>query len=163
MSSQWVDANGDRWRFVAATKSWQKYVGGVWVTTTLPQEGLRKAVMAAPNVIVVETMGPPGLPGDEGIQGQEGPAGPVGDQGPQGDPGPGYNLYVQTVDPDLQNGITNTFELEQEADLTQSLQVFRNGILETPGTGYTATTTTVTLDTPPLPTDVVTIHYQKAQ
>ena len=160
MSSQWVDASGDRWRFVAVTKSWQKYIDGEWVTTALPQEGLRKVVMPPANVVVVETMGPPGLPGGPGSQGEEGPPGPPGEQG---DPGPGYNLYVQTVDPELQNGVTATFTLQHTADLTQSLQVFRNGILETPGTGYTATTTTVTLTTPPLPTDVVTIHYQKAQ
>lgn len=163
MSSQWVDSSGDRWRFVAVTKNWQKYVGGVWVTTALPQEGLKKVVVPAPNVQVVETMGPPGLPGGPGTIGPEGPDGPPGQRGERGLPGPGYNLYVQTVDPELQNGITATFDLDHTADLTQAIAVYRNGILETPGVGYTATTTAVTLSTPPSPTDVVTIHYQKAQ
>lgn len=161
MSSQWVDSNGDRWRFSAGTSTWQKYVNGSWLTTTLPSEGLRKVILPAPNVEVVETMGPPGLPGDQGVQGSTGPAGPPGSTGPRGIPGPGYNLYVQTVTG--QNGITTTFTLTHTADLTQAIQVFRNGILEVPGTGYTATSTTVTLTTAPLPTDVVTIHYQKAQ
>lgn len=160
VSSQWVDSDGDQWRFSAGTSSWQKYVNGSWVSTALPQEGLQKVIVPAPDVMVVETMGPPGLPGDEGVQGPAGTTGPAGPSGPQGDPGPGYHLYVQTINPALQNGITTTFALTDTADLSQAVQVFRNGLLETPVTGYTATTTTVTLTTPPLATDVVLVHYQ---
>lgn len=160
VSSQWVDASGDRWRFYAATSTWQKYVNNSWVTTALPQEGLRKVVVASPNVAVVETMGPPGLPGGEGAQGPAGTTGPAGPTGARGIPGPGYHLYVQTLNAGLQNGITNTFSLTHTADLSQALQVFRNGILEVPGTGYTVTSSTVTITTPPLATDTVTVHYQ---
>lgn len=160
MSSQWVDASGEQWRFFAATSTWQKYIGDTWVTTALPQAGLRKVVIPAPNVDVVETMGPPGLPGGAGVQGPPGATGGPGPQGPPGAPGPGYRLYVQTLNPALQNGITGTFTLTYIADLTQAFQVFRNGILEKPVTSYTTTTTTVTFSSPPLATDTVTVYYQ---
>ncbi len=160
VSSQWVDASGDRWRFSAATSSWQKYIGDTWVTTALPQAGLKKVIVSDPNIAVVETMGPPGLPGTSGLPGSRGLTGDPGPRGLQGLPGPGYQLHVQTLNPALQNGITATFALTYTADLSQAFQVFRNGVLEKLTTSYTATTTTLTLTSPPLATDTVTVYYQ---
>jgi hypothetical protein len=42
MSSEWVDANGDQWRFSTATGSWRKLVSGVWTISPLPAGGLQR-------------------------------------------------------------------------------------------------------------------------
>ena len=56
-----------------------------------------------------------------------------------------------------------TFPLADVADLSQSIQVFRNGLLEVPGIGYLVTEDSVTFTTPPLNSDVIAVVYQKAQ
>lgn len=48
MSSQWVDANGDQWRFSAAAASWQKLVNGTWQFTPLPSGGLQRVIAGTP-------------------------------------------------------------------------------------------------------------------
>jgi hypothetical protein len=55
------------------------------------------------------------------------------------------------------------FPLSQVANTSQAVQVFRNGLMEVPGQGFLATSTSVTFTTPPLVSDVLTVVYQKAQ
>lgn len=145
MSSRWVDANGNQWRFSSVARSWQAKVNGTWVVRQLPPGGLTKAEQATTaGVVVVETMGP---------------------RGEKGDPGPpGYSVRVSEVlPPEFQDGVNDTFPLSVSADLSQSFQVHRNGLLEVPGLSYAVTPTHVTFTTPPLDDDVVTVTYQKAQ
>ena len=88
----------------------------------------------------------------------------VGLPGPQGATGPrgsGNETVSQVISGSLQNGVTSTFTLSQAADIGQAVQLFRNGLLEIPGVGYTVTQNSVTLTTPPLSTDVVAVIYQK--
>lgn len=148
MSSQWIDANGDQWRFSNINKTWQKKVGNTWKVEPLPPGGLQRtsAGGTTENVIVVETMGP---------------RGPKGDAGP---PGPAANPATSEVLPaESQNGINTTFSLSGTIDLSHAIQVFRNGLLEIQGHGYLVTPNTVTFTTPPLDSDVIAVIYQKAQ
>lgn len=148
MSSQWVDNEGNQWRFSAVSGTWQTLVNGVWQIKPLPSGGLqRTSVPVSPSVTIVETMGPPGPPGERG------PAGP-----------PGNDFIVsETLSSAPQNGVNAVFPLSSSADLTRAFQVFRNGLMETPGDSYLVTPTHVTFTTPPLDTDVLTVIYQKAQ
>jgi hypothetical protein len=84
--------------------------------------------------------------------------GPIGPTGPKGS---GNETVSQVISGSLQNGVTSTFTLSQAADIGQAVQLFRNGLLEIPGIGYTVTQTSVTLTTPPLSSDVVAVIYQK--
>ena len=148
MSSQWIDANGDQWRFSNINKTWQKKVGNTWKVEPLPPGGLQRTSAGGTpeNVIVVETMGP---------------RGPKGDAGP---PGPAANPATSEVLPaESQNGINTTFSLSGTIDLSHAIQVFRNGLLEIQGHGYLVTPNTVTFTTPPLDSDVIAVIYQKAQ
>lgn len=146
---EWVDAQGDPWRYDGSTGSWQKLVDNEWVASSPPAGGLRKITDPAESplpVVVVETMGP---------------RGPQGEQGP---PGVSYLATISEVIPaQLQDGVTTTFGLSSSADLTQSVQVFRNGLMEVAGQGYFVTETEVTFTTPPLNSDVLTVVYQKAE
>ena len=145
---QWVDAQGDPWRFNTATGTWQKLVDRVWVNSQQPYGGLRKIGSAnsyTPEVVVVESMGP---------------RGPVGETGP---PGLTYIAISEVLPAQFQNGVNVTFPLADVADLSQSIQVFRNGLLEVPGIGYLVTEDSVTFTTPPLNSDVIAVVYQKAQ
>lgn len=145
MSSRWVDANGNQWRFSAVGRVWQTQVNGTWTVRPLPPGGLSRAsVPNSSNVVVVETMGP---------------------RGERGEPGPpGTSVRVSEVlPPEYQDGVNDTFPLSVSADLSQAFQVHRNGLLEVPGLSYAVTPTHVTFTTPPLDDDVVTVTYQKAQ
>lgn len=144
---QWIDIQGDPWRYNTITDSWQKLVDGVWVNSVQPAGGLRRIGDAdyTPEVVVVETMGPQGPPGD------------------QGPPGLTYIATAEVLPAQLQNGVNTTFPLSDDADLTKTIQVFRNGLLEVLGQGYLVTETGVTFTTPPLDSDVVTVIYQRAQ
>lgn len=144
MASEWVDAQGDPWRFSAVTGTWRKLVNGVWTVSALPSGGLTKvtAGTVAPNAVIVETMGP---------------------QGPPGPTGPAAFANSYTLPAQNQNGTTTVFNLPSDADLTQDVQVFRNGLLEAPDTGYTLTSTGVSFTSAPLTTDVLIVVYQKAQ
>jgi hypothetical protein len=84
--------------------------------------------------------------------------GPIGPTGPKGS---GNETVSQVISGSLQNGVTSTFTLSQAADITQAVQVFRNGLLEIPVVGFTVTQNSVTLTTPPLSSDVVAVIYQK--
>lgn len=145
---QWVDAQGDPWRFNPSTNAWQTLINGVWVTTQQPAGGLRKigeTNNSTPEVVIVETMGPPGPPGE---------------------PGPSGLTYLATSEvlpAQYQNGVNATFPLSDEADLSQTIQVFRNGLQEVPGIGYLVTQNSVTFTSPPLDSDVIAVVYQKAQ
>jgi hypothetical protein len=68
MSSKWVDANGNQWRFSAATNTWQALVNGRWVARPLPAGGLKRGDLDRykPGTAIVETMGPPGASGAPG-------------------------------------------------------------------------------------------------
>lgn len=148
MSSQWVDTNGDQWRFSKIAGTWQKKVGLNWVLSPLPAGGLQRipGEGVSENYVIVETMGPQGEPG------------------PQGPPGPAANPATSEVLPaESQNGINTTFSLSGTIDLSHAIQVFRNGLLEIQGHGYLVTENAVTFTTPPLDSDVIAVIYQKAQ
>ena len=145
---QWVDAQDDPWRFNAATGTWQKLINNIWVSDSPPYGGLRKigeTNTETPDVVVVESMGP---------QGEAGPPGP---------PGLTFIAISEVLPAEFQNGVNVTFPLSDTADLGQAIQVFRNGLLEMPGTGYWVESNTVIFTTPPLGSDVLTVVYQKAQ
>lgn len=148
MSSEWVDASGTPWRFSTATKLWQKRESdGTWSISALPSGGLRKVTpgINSTNAVIIETMGPPGPPGDPGP------------------PGLTYIAISEVLPAQLQNGVNATFPLSDIADLSQAIQVFRNGLQEVPGIGYLVTQNGVTFTTPPLDSDVIAVVYQKAQ
>lgn len=148
---QWVDEQGDPWRFSTATGSWQKLLNNIWVSSSPPQGGLRRigeTSASTADVIVVESMGPPGPPGTDG------------EPGP---PGLTYIAVSEVLPAQLQNGVNNTFSLSEDADLTKAIQVFRNGLIEILGQGYVVAGNAVTFTTPPLNSDVIAVVYQKAQ
>lgn len=145
---EWVDAQGDPWRYSSVSGSWQKLVDGQWVSSSQPSGGLRKIgdnTDHNPEVVVVETMGPSGPPGEPGP------------------PGLTYIATAEVIPSQLQNGVNATFPISETADLTKSIQVFRNGLMEVFGQGYLVTENGITFTTPPLDSDVVMVVYQKAQ
>lgn len=148
MGSQWVDAGGNPWRFSAGTQTWQKLVDGSWRSGTPPTGGLRRGDLPSNgSVVIVERTGPRGNPG------------PPGPPGP-----PGSDLSTaEVISEQYQDGVNVVFPLSSVADLSQAVQVFRNGLLEIPGIGYQVTPTHVTFTTPPLDDDILTVVYQKAQ
>jgi hypothetical protein len=209
MSSQWVDANGDQWRFSTSTSSWLRLVNGQWIPATLPAGGLQRVSTGTPAETVTAPAWPdydptPNAPEWVDNQGQVwrqqagiwqkligntwvtaplpsgglrrlnageedrevvivetmGPRGPQGETGP---PGLTYLAISQVLPAQFQNGVNATFALSDTADLSQAIQVFRNGLLEIPGLGYLVTETSVTFTTPPLDSDVIAVVYQKAQ
>jgi len=90
-----------------------------------------------------------------------GPQGPAGPQGPQGATGPPATMWVQTISGD---GITAEFQLDIPALSDLSVQVFRNGLAEVAGVGFTASSdgggTVVSFSTVPLANDEVQVVYQ---
>ena len=147
---EWIDGQGTAWRQNPLTGSWQKLIGSTWVNASPPSGGLRRfdAATGSREVVVVETMGPRGLPGAKGEPGT---------------PGLTYIAVSEVIPAQYQNGVNVTFPLSDTADLSQAIQVFRNGLLEIFGVGYLVSPTHVTFTTPPLDSDVLTVVYQKAQ
>ena len=47
MGSQWFDTSGVQWRFSTGTQTWQKLVGGRWVSAVVPSGGLSRTEPAA--------------------------------------------------------------------------------------------------------------------
>lgn len=84
--------------------------------------------------------------------------GPVGPVGPRG---PGGSAVCEVVSQQLQNGVVSTFFLANAVDGSQAVQVFRNGLLEVPGVGFSVGLNSVTFSSPPLNSDVVAVVYQK--
>lgn len=147
---EWLDEQNDPWRYNNATGTWQKLVLDSWQDSAPPTGGLRRITdpqAAAAEVVVVESMGPPGLKGDKGEPGI---------------PGLTYFAVSEVISPQLQNGVNTTFALREDVALDQSIQVFRNGLLEVAGQGYLVISGNVIFTTPPLDTDVLLVVYQKA-
>lgn len=84
-----------------------------------------------------------------------------GPQGPVGPAGPPMEVRVQTLEGD---GITEDFQLDALAVSNLSVQVFRNGLAEIAGVGFTTSSdgdnTVVSFSTVPLADDEVQVVYQ---
>ena len=72
-----------------------------------------------------------------------------------------YVTVSETLLGSYQNGINTTFGLSTRTDVPSTVQVFRNGLMEIYGSGYTTTETSVTLSSPPLSSDTIVFLYQK--
>lgn len=83
-----------------------------------------------------------------------------GPAGPAGEPGTSVELFTEVLPAELQDGVEVTFELSRVALIPAQVQVFRNGLLEVPNVGFTATATEITFSTAPLDSDVVAVSYQ---
>lgn len=146
MASQWVDVHGRPWRFSTMARSWQRLVDNSWVSATPPSGGLQSlGLSGSSTVVVLEPECPPGEPG------------------PPGPPGAVGLTISEVLSAEFQDGINDIFPLSLPVDLSQAVQVFRNGLMEIQGYGYLMTSTHVIFTTPPLDTDVLTVVYQKAQ
>lgn len=92
------------------------------------------------------------------IEGPQGPEGPIGPLGPTGPPA---QVRVQTISGD---GTTGEFQLDVPAASDSSVQVFRNGLAEMAGVGFTTSSdggsTVVSFSTAPLANDEVQVVYQ---
>ena len=90
----------------------------------------------------------------------QGPAGPQGATGPPG-PTSTASLITQAL---FGDGTTEDFELDIPTSSTQSVQVFRNGLAEIAGVGFTTSSdganTIVSFSTVPLVDDEVQVVYQ---
>jgi hypothetical protein len=95
---------------------------------------------------------------------QPAPFGVVMVQGPQGPPGQAAGeLNFAILSNSSQNGVTVTFALPTPTSNAASVQVLRNGLAEVRGIGFTATTTSITFTSAPLPTDVLVVGYSQQQ
>jgi hypothetical protein len=101
--------------------------------------------------------------GEPGLNGLPGPTGLTGAPGATGPAGPIGNLVHEVVPQQLQNGSNATFSLSNLLDTSKTVQVFRNGLLEVPGVGFSATSSSITFSTPPMVTDIVAVIYQKVE
>lgn len=79
--------------------------------------------------------------------------------GPPGPPGQGEPV-TDLIPKTAQNGSTTVFTLTRTARATGGVQVFRNGLAEIPGVGFTATTTQITFTAAPLITDDIVVRYE---
>lgn len=106
------------------------------------QSGVVSVEMESPPTDVVLVQGPPGPPGATG------PPGPAA-------------LITQVF---FGDGTTEDFELDIPTSSTQSVQVFRNGLAEIAGVGFTTSSdgesTVVSFSTVPLVGDEVQVVYQ---
>lgn len=114
-------------------------------------------------VITFNALTGPGFKGEPGLDGIDGIDGIDGDRGPKGDPGLTLITVNEILSSEFQDGVNVSFPFQNEAFTTTSIQVFRNGLLEVNGLGYTATTTHVTFTTPPLDSDIIVVVYEKVQ
>ena len=84
-------------------------------------------------------------------------------KGSKGDPGATYETIIEVFSNQLQDGVNVHFALANEATAASTIQVFRNGLMEVFGLGYTATKTHVTFTSPPLDSDIIAVVYEKVQ
>lgn len=105
----------------------------------------------------------PGFKGEPGEPGIDGADGTAGDRGPKGDPGTSFILVTEILDSEFQDGVNLSFPLQDVSVSPNAVQVFRNGLMEIYGLGYTATTTHVTFTTAPLDSDIIVFVYEKVQ
>lgn len=112
------------------------------------ESGVVSVEVVQSNVVSVEVQSPPAVNS-------------VLVRGPQGIPGPGVEIRVQTLSAD---GITDAFQLDTPAVSNASVQVFRNGLAEIAGVGFTITSdnedTVVSFSAVPLADDEVQVVYQ---
>lgn len=80
-----------------------------------------------------------------------------GPPGPRGVPGNGASVYNEPPG-GARNGINATFTLAF-TPVPGSTAVYRNGLREIPGVGYTQSGTTLVFATAPLADDVLTVDY----
>ena len=115
------------------------------------ESGVVSVEVAQATVISVEVQSLPAVDAVL-VQGPQGPTGPVG---------PTPELRVQTLPAD---GTTGVFQLDTPAASDLSVQVFRNGLAEIAGVGFTASSdgddTVVSFSTVPLADDEVQVVYQ---
>mgnify|MGYP000317170715 CR=1 FL=1 len=98
-----------------------------------------------------------------GVEVVENPVGVIvvnGPQGPKGDPGPGVDVWAEEIAGD---GVQTVFVLSHFTLSPFSVQVFRNGLAELTGIGFTVSndgnSTTVTFSSAPLEDDEVQVVY----
>ena len=107
---------------------------------------------------VVLIGGPPGPTGATGATGATGPIGPTGAAGATG-PAPARATDVITSG----DGATTAFVLSQPPLSLGSVQVFRNGLAEVNGLGFSVAAVSggaaVTFAAAPLATDVIAVIY----
>lgn len=80
-----------------------------------------------------------------------------GPPGPAGPPGEGTRVVGETP-AGVKNGINTIFTLAHPPQ-TGSVSVYRNGLREVAGVGFTVSGTTLTFTTPPLSSDDTTVDY----
>lgn len=80
-----------------------------------------------------------------------------GPPGPTGPSGAGTGVFNETPS-GTQDGVNAVFTLANTPQ-SGSTTVYRNGLREVLGTGYTATSSTLTFSTPPLSSDVIRVDY----
>lgn len=80
--------------------------------------------------------------------------GPVGDPGPAGD---GTQVFGETPE-GVKNGTNVTFTLANTPQVG-STALYRNGLRETLGVGYTVSAATITFTTAPLSSDDIAVDY----
>ncbi len=115
------------------------------------ESGVVSVEVAQASVISVEVQSLPAVDAVL-VQGPQGLTGPVG---------PAPEIRVQTLASD---GTTEVFQLDTPAMSDLSVQVFRNGLAEIAGVGFTASSdgddTVVSFSTVPLADDEVQVVYQ---
>lgn len=85
--------------------------------------------------------------------------GQPGPPGPPGPPGTGGSTLVTGETPSgVKNGTNLVFTIAQ-MPLAGSVSVYRNGLRERSGVGYSMSGSTITFTTAPLPTDELTTDY----
>jgi hypothetical protein len=80
-----------------------------------------------------------------------------GEQGPPGPPGDAEPIFNETPS-GVQDGSNTVFTLA-EGPQANSTTVYRNGLREYLGVGYTETESGITFTTAPLPDDEITVDY----
>lgn len=114
------------------------------------ESGVVSVEIIQSNVVSVEVESPPVI-GSVLVQGPQGATGPAG---------PAPEVRVQTLASD---GTTDTFQLDIPAASDASVQVFRNGLAEIAGVGFTITSddedTVVNFSVVPLVDDEVQVVY----
>lgn len=85
--------------------------------------------------------------------------GQPGPPGPQGPPGTGGSTLISGETPSgVKNGVNLVFTTAQ-SPMASSVSVYRNGLRERSGVGYSVSGSTITFTTAPLSTDELVIDY----